>query len=97
MTRTLRRRHYQVILPPSTRFPRTPRAAKGYYLGLDTPLQADLGAGCRDWVEIAINDDEHANQLARLNKRHVIVAGELGRFGSALVDPPIFIRVENAK
>jgi hypothetical protein len=71
------------------------RAAEGYYLRLDTPLQADLGAGCWDWVEIAINGDEHANQLARLNKRHVIVAGKLGRFGSALVDPPIFIRVEN--
>jgi hypothetical protein len=73
------------------------RAAQGYYLRLDTPLRADLGAGCWDWVEIPILDDEHANQLAKLNKRHVIVAGKLGRFGSALVVPPIFISVENVK
>jgi hypothetical protein len=65
------------------------RAAEGPYLRLDSPLQADLGAGCTDWREIPILDSEHTVQLAKDNKRHVTISGELGRFGSALVYPPI--------
>jgi hypothetical protein len=63
------------------------RAAGGYYLRLDTPLpvQWEVGERCWDFVDIAIhikNDDEDA-KVARLNGRHVVVGGQLGRFGSA--------------
>jgi hypothetical protein len=70
------------------------KAVPGFYLRLDAPLQADFGLGCQDWREIPILDNDG---LARLNKHHVIITGELGRFGSALADPPIFISAKNVK
>jgi hypothetical protein len=70
------------------------RATKGFYLKLDPPLRADVGADCRDWNEIAIMPDD---RIAKWNNRQVIIAGRLGRFGSALVHPPIFIEISTIK
>ena len=75
------------------------RAAKGFYLKLNPPLRADVGADCRDWNEIAIMtyDDQQETRLARWSNRQVTIAGRLGRFGSALVHPPIFIEISTIK
>ncbi len=71
------------------------RAAKGFYLKLDTPIRANAGAGCADWDEIAVMefDNQNTTRLVKWNNRDVIVLGKLARFGSALVHPPIFIEI----
>jgi hypothetical protein len=66
------------------------RAAKGFFLTLDQALLADIGGGCREWRKIAITSDD-GSQLGRWANQHVTIEGKLNRFGSALVDPPIFL------
>jgi hypothetical protein len=67
------------------------RAAKGFFLKLDTPLLTGDTEVCLKWDKIAIipSDD---SQLRKWVNRHVTIEGKLGRFVSALVNPAIFIR-----
>ena len=70
------------------------RAAEGIFLVLDRPLEADLGAGCENYWKIIINTtDEDTKRTKRqlIAGKRVKMTGKLSRFGSALVDPPIFI------
>jgi hypothetical protein len=64
------------------------RAANGPFLKLDAPLQVDL-TGCRSFTKVVI-----LNAAKLRNNQHTTIAGTLGRFGSALVDSPIFIGVK---
>jgi len=67
------------------------RLAGGPYLKFDTSLKADQGVGqVSNWREIPLLIEEGMSY--RLNE-HVAISGKLGRFGSALVEPPIFIEV----
>jgi hypothetical protein len=70
------------------------RAAKGIFLVLDRPLEADLGSGCENYWKIVVStteeDTKRTKRLLVAGKR-VKMTGKLSRFGSALVDPPIFI------
>jgi hypothetical protein len=70
------------------------RAAKGPFLVLDQPLIADLGFGCTNIWKIGIfttkEDTKRMKQQLIAGKR-VKMTGKLGRFGSALVDPSVFI------
>jgi hypothetical protein len=54
-------------------------------------MHLDTGSGCETWREIPLIGD-HIGP-----KRLVTIAGELGRFGSALVKPRVFIQVETIK
>src|SRR5262245_4445071 len=72
------------------------RAAKGPFLILDQPLFADIGNGCREWRKIAITSDDSPLRKWEANQ-DVTIKGKLNRFGSALVDPPIFIEVTTIK
>lgn len=67
------------------------RAAKGPHIRLKEPLHIDTGSGCETWREIPVHGDH-----IELN-RPVTITGSLGRFGSALVKPPIFIEAETLK
>jgi hypothetical protein len=81
------------------------RAAEGPYLKLDAPLPADVSGGmgeenCYSFGEAPVHDfgeNGEKEQLARWQNRHVVISGKLGRFGSALVSPPIFIEVTTIK
>ena len=81
------------------------RAAEGPYLKLDAPLPADVSGGmgeenCYSFGEAPVHDfgeNGEKEQLARWQNRHVVISGKLGRFGSALVSPPIFIWVTTIK
>jgi hypothetical protein len=85
------------------------RAAKGFFfLKLDTPLLADNSGGsgfpCYEWPKIAIMADDKfqlnpddKSQVRRWTNQHVTIEGKLNRFGSALVDPSIFIEVTTIK
>jgi len=72
------------------------RAAEGFYIKLDTPLRADAGGGSGDWDEIGVMESPTI-QLMAWNNRWVTLTGKLGRFGSALVSPPIFVEVSTIK
>jgi hypothetical protein len=71
------------------------RAAKGFiFLVLDRPLEADLGTGCRNfWKIVILTTEEDTKRTKRqlIAGKRVKMTGKLSRFGSALVDPPIFI------
>jgi hypothetical protein len=81
------------------------RAAKGFFfLKLDTPLLADNSGGsgffCYGWPKIVIMADdkfqlnpEDKSHVRRWNNQHVTIEGKLNRFGSALVEPSIYIEV----
>ena len=73
------------------------RAADGPFLMLDQPLLADLAGGeCSKWRKIAILADTQF-EIRRWANQHVIIEGKLGRFGSALVSPAIFIEITTIK
>ena len=86
-----------------TMFHQTPkgselRAADGPFLMLDQPLLVDMEAGdCKEWRKIAILVDDNQSQTRRWANQHVIIEGKLGRFGSALVSPAIFIEITTIK
>ncbi len=63
------------------------RAAVGPFLKLDAPILIDFGGGCKNLAEVVILNG--ANKFK--NNQRATITGTLGRFGSALVDPPIFI------
>lgn len=65
------------------------RAAVDPFLKLDAPILIDFGGakGCTSLVKIVILNG--GNKFK--DKQRVTISGTLGRFGSALVDPPIFI------
>jgi hypothetical protein len=67
------------------------RPAKGPYINLDMPLRADVGGGCKYWRKIPFVMESVENQHSKWQNRRVAVSGRLGRFGSALVYPPIYI------
>ena len=71
------------------------RAAKGMpFLVLDRPLEADLGGGCETFWKIVIfttEEDTKRTKRQLIAGKRVKMTGKLSRFGSALVDPPIFI------
>jgi hypothetical protein len=70
------------------------RAAKGIFLVLDRPLEVDLGGGCENFWKIVIfttEEDTKRTKLQLIAGKRVKMTGKLSRWGSALVDPPIFI------
>ena len=67
------------------------RAAKGPHIRLREPLHIDTGSGCETWREIPVSGDDIGP------KRPVTITSERGRFGSALVKPPVFIQVKTIK
>jgi hypothetical protein len=70
------------------------RAAGGPFLVLDRPLEADLGTGCGNvWKIVIFTTEEDTKRTKRqlIAGKRVKMTGKLSRFGSALVDPPIFI------
>jgi hypothetical protein len=71
------------------------RAVKGsIFLVLDQPLEADLGTGCQNFWKIVIfttKEDTKRTKRQLIAGKRVKMTGKLSRFGSALVDPPIFI------
>jgi hypothetical protein len=71
------------------------RSAKGMpFLVLDRPLEADLGGGCENFWKIVIfttEEDTKRTKRQLIAGKRVKMTGKLRRFGSALVDPPIFI------
>jgi len=67
------------------------RGAKGPHIRLREALHIDAGSGCETWREIPVIGG-HVGP-----KRSVTITGELGRFGSALVKPPVFIQVRTIK
>jgi len=76
------------------------RAAHGPFLNLDTPLLTADGGDteqCLVWRKIVIMSHDDDPQLAKWTNQHVIIFGQLNRFGSALVDPAIFIKVKTIK
>lgn len=76
------------------------RAADGPFLNLDTPLLTANGGDteqCLVWRKIVIMSHDDDPQLAKWTNQHVIIFGQLNRFGSALVDPAIFIKVKTIK
>lgn len=75
-------KHYKVAGPDL-------RVAAGPFLKLDAPLLTDFGGakGCTNLAKVAILNG--ANRFK--DKQRVSITGTLGRFGSALVDPPVFI------
>jgi hypothetical protein len=78
------------------------RTGDGPWLILDHPfLTTDESGECYERRKITIlsadsNPDDYS-QLRRLAGQHVTIEGELGRFGSALVSPSIFIRIRTIK
>jgi hypothetical protein len=66
---------------------------------LDKPLMADTGGGdYTAYSKIVLSgNDTQRDQLKKLTNHHVIIEGKLGRFTSAMVDPPIMIEVTNIK
>jgi len=68
------------------------RAAEGFFLQLDTPLLVDNGGGCYERRKIAVRSPS-CQRIGRWTNQHVTIEGKLDRFGSALVDPPIFITI----
>jgi hypothetical protein len=74
--------HHKVVNPDL-------RAAEGPFLKPDAPLLIDFGGvrGCTNFAKVVILNG--ANKFK--DKQRVTISGTLGRFGSALVDPPIFI------
>lgn len=80
-----------IIPAPKLKVGRDMRAAKGPYVRLKEPLHIDAGRGCETWRKIPVIGD-HIGP-----KRPVTITDELGRFGSALVKPPVFIQVETIK
>jgi hypothetical protein len=82
------------------------RTGDGPWLILDQPLLADNTGGalsCYKWRKIAIlpGDGEEAEaqitQIRKWNNQHVTIDGKLGRFGSALVSPSIYIEITTIK
>jgi hypothetical protein len=76
------------------------RAPDGPFLNLDTPLlTADAGdtGQCLEWRKIVIMSHDNDLPLEKWTNQHVIIFGQLNRFGSALVDPAIFIKVKTIK
>jgi hypothetical protein len=88
------------------------RTGDGPWLILDKPfLTTDESGDCQERRKIAILEDgagvfwlhsgkanrDDYSQLRRLAGRHVTIEGELGRFGSALVSPSIFIKIRSIK
>jgi hypothetical protein len=72
------------------------RPSQTLLLKLDAPLRINLeDQGCVHRREIAIFDDP--DKLTKWIGRDVIITGELGRFGSALVSPSIYIEISNIK
>jgi hypothetical protein len=71
------------------------RAAKGFpFLVLDRPLEVDFGTGCSFFHKIVIlttAEDTQPTKRRLITGKRVKMTGKLSRFGSALVDPPIFI------
>jgi hypothetical protein len=70
------------------------RAAAGPFLVLDRPLEVDLGTGCGNiWKIVVLTTEEDTKRTRRqlIAGKRVKMTGKLSRFGSALVDPPIFI------
>jgi hypothetical protein len=70
------------------------RAAAGPFLTLDRPLLASTGADCFVWRQIAILGDDSSEILVN---QHVKIEGTLGRFGSALVVPAVFIEIKTIR
>ena len=81
------------------------RTGAGPWLILDEPLL--LGwYGCGKWRKIAIllggektekEIEDQITQLKKWNNQHVTIDGKLGRYGSALVSPSIFIEITTIK
>jgi len=81
------------------------RTGDGPWLILDQPLL--LGwYECGKWRKIAIlpggektekEREDQITQLKKWNNEHVTIDGKLGRFGSALVSPSIFIEITTIK
>jgi hypothetical protein len=91
----------RVVKAPTKR-PKNPdlRQAEGFRLKLNPPLRASVTGEepeeCDDWNEIAIIADDDKD-LAKWNGRRVTIQGKLGRFGSALVIPAIYIDASTIK
>jgi hypothetical protein len=85
------------------------RTGDGPWLILDQPLLAELSGAaevtdfvdCGKWRKIAILTGEQSqidqSQLRRWANQHETIKGKLGRFGSALVSPAIFIEITTIK
>ena len=77
------------------------RTGDGPWLILDQPLLAttdETAEGCIKSRKIAIiGGDDDQSQIRRWANQHVIIEGKLGRFGSALVSPAIFIEITTIK
>jgi hypothetical protein len=82
------------------------RTGDGPWLILDQPLLADNTGGalsCYKWRKIAILPGEgketeaQITQIRKWNNQHVTIDGKLGRFGSALVSPSIYIEITTIK
>ena len=79
------------------------RTGDGPWLILDQPLLADhAGIGsCYKWRKIAILTGEQSqidySQLRSWEGQHVTIDGKLGRFGSALVSPSVYIEITTIK
>ena len=81
------------------------RTGDGPWLILDQPLLLGWDE-CGKWRKIAIlpgdekTEEEAEAQIAQLrkwNNQHVTIDGKLGRFGSGLVSPSIFIEITTIK
>jgi hypothetical protein len=79
------------------------RTGDGPWLILDQPLLADhMGIGsCYKWRKIAILTGEQSqidySQIRSWEGQHVTIDGKLGRFGSALVSPSVYIEITTIK
>jgi hypothetical protein len=76
------------------------RATNFPVLILDTPFQIDYEeSGCQNVTEVSLIDptEKKVLHLKKMDKRHVTVSGELGRPGTALVVPSIFVEVKSVK
>jgi hypothetical protein len=77
------------------------RAGAPPWLMLDKPLLAtpDNNAEfCAKYQKIhIIGGDDDVSQAIRWANQHVIIEGKLGRHGSALVSPAIFIEIKTIK
>jgi hypothetical protein len=88
------------------------RTGDGPWLILDKPfLTTDESGDCQErrkiaifgdgagvsWIHSAKANPDDYSQLRRLVGQHVTIEGELGRFGSALVSPSIFIKIRSIK
>jgi hypothetical protein len=72
------------------------RSSDGPWLILDQPLVVDFYDGCRKWSKIAVMANDPSQSKKWTNQR-VVITGKLGRFGSALVSPSVYITITTIK